>query len=94
VEQNPTVPGRKNPDYRIEGRIFDNYAPSTSNARSIVEELNRKAGEGQADRIILNLADSDALRHQIRQALADYGSSKLKEVILIDKAGRITKFYP
>ncbi len=30
VEQKPTVPGKENPDYKIEERIFDCYAPSTA----------------------------------------------------------------
>jgi hypothetical protein len=35
IEQNPTVPGDKNPDYRIEGKIFDNLAlPPTDHATS------------------------------------------------------------
>jgi hypothetical protein len=32
IEQNPPVSEDKNPDYQIEGRIFDCYAPSTSNS--------------------------------------------------------------
>jgi len=94
VEQNPKVPGSKKPDFLIEGRVFDNYAPSTSNARSIVDGINRKVLEGQADRIVLNLADSNVARFELRQALADYGSAKLREIILIDKTGKVTKVYP
>ncbi len=94
VEQNPTVPGAKNPDFRIEGKIFDNYAPNTSNPRSIVDGINRKVGEGQADRIVLNLADSNVERFQLRQALVDWGSRNLREIILIDKTGSIFHFFP
>jgi hypothetical protein len=35
VEQNPEVPGDKNPDYRIEGEIFDNVAQTTPRARNV-----------------------------------------------------------
>lgn len=35
VEQNPVIDGVKNPDYRIDGVIYDNYAPETSNVRNI-----------------------------------------------------------
>jgi len=68
VEQKPVVPGRKEPDYRIEGRIFDNYAPSTSRARNIrrierveIWDLIRKdkVVAEQASRIILNLYHLD-----------------------------------
>jgi hypothetical protein len=33
------------------GQIFDNYAPKSNNARSVVDGINKKVGEGQADRI-------------------------------------------
>ncbi|MGH3896729.1 MAG: hypothetical protein ACRDTA_00460, partial [Pseudonocardiaceae bacterium] len=39
VEQNPSVPGDKEPDYRIEGLIFDNYAPTTGNVRNIADRI-------------------------------------------------------
>ena len=49
IEQNPTVPGDKNPDYRIEGQIFDNYAPSSGNARNIATNISDdKVTSGQA----------------------------------------------
>lgn len=95
VEQNPTRPqGSRQPDYVIEGKDFDAYGPNTSNPRGIVDEINRKVGERQADRIVVNLKDSNVSRHELRQALKDYGSNRLKEVILIEKDGTITKFYP
>jgi len=94
VEQNPSIPGSKKPDFVIEGRVFDNYAPSTSNARSIVDGVNTKVREGQADRIVLNLADSNVTRFDLRQALAHYASTKLTEIILIEKTGKVSKFYP
>jgi hypothetical protein len=94
VEQNPKVPGPKNPDYRIEGEIFDCYAPQSSNARNIVDGINKKVGEGQADRIVLNLEDSGVSRHELREALSQYGDKDLKEIILIDQNGNISRFYP
>src|SRR5262249_19471024 len=69
VEQNPKLPGAKNPDYLIEGEVFDCYSPNTSNARNIVNTINKKVGEGQADRIVLNLKDSGVTRHELREAI-------------------------
>ncbi|WP_339834135.1 WXG100 family type VII secretion target [Paenibacillus sp. FSL R7-0272] len=44
-----------NPDFLIEGKVFDHYAPiSTKSANGIAEEIKRKTKD-QADRIILNL---------------------------------------
>ena len=44
-----------NPDFLIEGKVFDHYAPSsTKSANGIAEEIKRKT-KNQADRIVLNL---------------------------------------
>lgn len=44
-----------NPDFLIEGKVFDHYAPiSTKSANGIAEEIKRKTKD-QADRIVLNL---------------------------------------
>jgi hypothetical protein len=92
VQQNPDVPGGKKPDYRIEGRTFDNYAPTTDNPRGIVQGINAKVGSGQADRIVLNLSDSKAMPFQVRQALNDYGSKSLREVIVISQDGSVSRY--
>jgi filamentous hemagglutinin len=42
VEQKPRVPGPKNPDYRIDGELFDNYAPRTDNVRNIWDTVEQK----------------------------------------------------
>jgi hypothetical protein len=94
VEQNPKVPGDKKPDYLVEGEIFDCYSPNSSDARHIINQVNRKVGEGQADRIVLNLEDSGVTRHELREALSQYGSPDLKEIILIDQNSNIVRFFP
>lgn len=93
VEQNPKVPGPKKPDFRIEGEIYDNYAPSTNDARNIVDVMRDKAGRGQADRIVLNLDDSLVQLDEIKTALSDFPISKLREIIIV-KGGNIILFYP
>ncbi len=87
VEQNPQVPGSKNPDYRVNGEIFDNYAPSTSNVRNVWSEMERKVARGQADNIVVNLADSSITPPVLSRQLMDYPIPGLKQVIVIDKAG-------
>jgi hypothetical protein len=95
VEQNPSVPGPKNPDYRINGKIFDNIAPTTGNARNIATRIQEeKVGTGQADRVVLNLADSPVDVGVMRAQLHDWPIEGLKEVIAIDKQGTILHLYP
>lgn len=98
VEQQPSVPGSRNPDYRIEGRIFDNYAPKTSNARNIWSEINNSKlnppnKARQADRIVLNLSDSAVEMAALKKQFSDWPMEGLKEVIVI-KNGQIIPFWP
>ncbi|MPZ83815.1 MAG: hypothetical protein GEV28_26855 [Actinophytocola sp.] len=94
VEQNPTVPGNKNPDYKIEGEVFDNYAPSGSNPRNIAANIQEKIDSGQTERVVLNLADSNVDPDALRAQLRDWPIEGLKEVVVIDKNGNVLNFYP
>ena len=85
----------RNPDYIIEGEIFDCYSPAENtkirNVASTIEEKVIK--KGQAERVVLNLddwkGDVDAL---IRQ-LNDYPIDGLKEVIVVHD-GNVQSIYP
>ncbi|WP_158853507.1 CdiA C-terminal domain-containing protein [Saccharothrix deserti] len=94
VEQNPTVPGPKNPDYRIEGRIFDNIAPVTGSPRNIHSRIAEKVEDGQTDRVVVNLADSPVEVDRLRTQMRDWPIEGLKEVIVIDKNGNVVHLYP
>lgn len=94
VEQNPDVPGPKNPDYRIEGRIFDNIAPVTGNPRNIHSRIAEKVADGQTDRVVLNLADSPVDVERLRSQMRDWPIEGLKEVIVIDRNGTVLHLYP
>jgi hypothetical protein len=93
VEQKPAVPGKENPDYKIEGRIFDCYAPSTPKVYNIVDTIAAKVGSGQADRIVLNLDDSKASLEALRQQLTSNPIPDLREIIVI-KGETILEFFP
>jgi hypothetical protein len=92
VEQNPSVPGDKNPDYRIEGEVFDNVAPVTGNVRNIWSRVEEKVLQGQTERVVLNLDDTpvsmDALRAQFT-----YEIPGLKEVIIV-RGGDVVRLFP
>lgn len=94
VEQNPSIPGNKNPDYRVEGQVFDNVAPSTGNPRNIAGRISQKVEDGQTDRVVVNLADSSAAVGKLRSQLHDWPIEGLKEVIVIDKQGNVLHLYP
>lgn len=95
VEQiKPAVGGGKNPDFRIEGQIFDNYAPKTANPRNIASEIQGKVDSGQTERVVLNLSDSAVDLDKMRAQLRDWPIEGLKEIIMIDKQGNVVHFYP
>jgi hypothetical protein len=94
VEQNPDLPGGKNPDYLIEGRIFDNYAPTTGNARNIAQRIGDKVNDDQADRIVLNLSDSSVNVDAMRAQLRDWPIAGLQEVKVVDAQGDVLDLYP
>ncbi|WP_328394008.1 glycerophosphodiester phosphodiesterase family protein [Nocardia sp. NBC_00416] len=95
IEQNPVVEGNRNPDYRIEGRIFDHYAPNTRLLDSIVVQLSKKIAKGQADRIVVNLADSLFSPLVLGTRLGYSPTIRgLVEVIAIDQQHNVIHIHP
>ncbi|MFO0942791.1 MAG: polymorphic toxin-type HINT domain-containing protein [Pirellulales bacterium] len=99
VEQNPSVPNQiTNPDYLIEERYFDSYAPGpNTDVKAIMDTIDEKVA-AQAKRIVLNLGDSNVSKHELRAAIeqfpSTYSRDDLAEIILIDKNGVVTRFFP
>ncbi|WP_259779854.1 CdiA C-terminal domain-containing protein [Aestuariispira ectoiniformans] len=87
MEQNPIVDGPKNPDFRIDGKIYDNYAPETSSPRNIWKVVNNKVTSGQADNIVLNLADSDIDIEVLRRQFDDWPIDGLNDLKIISSDG-------
>jgi hypothetical protein len=95
VEQNPpTLANGKNPDYVIEGENFDCYAPESSNPEKIRNRLSQKLSEGQAERFILNMADTtSSLLGEVEAVLRRKPIAGLKEILVV-KDGIVVPFYP
>lgn len=89
----------KKPDFNIEGKIFDNFAPSsTKNARGIWSELrdkiaDPKTGTKQADRFVINMNDSKLKVEEITKQFKDYPLEGLKEILIV-KDGKAIHFFP
>jgi Contact-dependent growth inhibition CdiA C-terminal domain len=104
IEQNPTpadvaqarqVAGdtgdpRRNPDYLIEGRVFDCSAahPETS-VRSIWSAVRKKIREEQTQRVLLNLEGWNGDLTALRRQFDDWPISGLKEVKAITADGHL-----
>ena len=90
VEQNPAPRwnGRK-PDFKIEDKYFDNYAPTTKDIDNVRDGISHKvrdrvSGFLQADRIVLDMQDSVLSSDDVRDVLARKPIRGLREVIVID----------
>lgn len=100
IHQNPQLRSlnapNKNPDYLIEGRVFDNYAPSSGDVSHIMGTISNKVSSGQAPRIVLNLADvpANVNRHNLREFINANPISGLQEIIVIDRNRNVIRFYP
>ncbi|WP_180296485.1 CdiA C-terminal domain-containing protein [Snodgrassella alvi] len=88
VEQNPITSGVKNPDYKINGEIFDNYAPSSSNIRNIWREVQKKVEKGQTNNVVINLADTKVTTTNLQKQFNDWPVKGLNKIIVIDQSGK------
>ncbi|WP_387490649.1 hypothetical protein [Photorhabdus sp. RM96S] len=91
VEQNPKVIGDKNPDYKINGEIFDNYAPSSSSVRNIWSEVKGKVDEGQTKNVVINISDTKVTLNDLKNQFSKYPINGLDKIIVIDKLGKPIK---
>lgn len=91
VEQNPTTLGIKKPDYKINGEIFDNYAPSSSNIRNIWAGVEDKVIKGQTNNVVINISDSKVTVDALKEQFSKWKINGLDKIIIIDKSGNITR---
>ena len=94
VERLDQIPNQKSPDFQIEGRIFDNYAPRRGSARNMASDIYKeKILGGQTERVVVNLDDSPLGIAALKEQLQTWPIDGLKEVIAIRK-GVIEHIYP
>lgn len=95
IEQNPKIEGSsKNPDYRMEGRIFDCYSPNKRTpTRSVWDRIQDKINGGQTKRVVVNLDDWKRSTRSLEKQLQQYPIKNLEEVIAI-RDGNIIHLYP
>lgn len=85
--------GVKNPDYEIEGKIFDHYAPTSNNPDQIRKTLAKKFKKGQTCRAVVNLDGSPFTAAEVRQQLLARPVRGMQEVITI-RLGEVEHIYP
>jgi len=96
VEQNPTVPGSKNPDLLVEGKVFDVYSPEYgTSTKNIFNAVTDKVLEEQAGRVVINLGESSA---SVPRLMLEFTQRRgevrqLIEVLVVRK-GTVMRIYP
>ena len=85
----------KQPDYVIEGRVFDLYTPaSDTDSSGVGDGIATKISRGQTDRVVVDLSGTDVTRWQLEAELQARPLSRLKEVITLDAQGHIGHAFP
>lgn len=104
VQQNPKLSGDQmenlglrreaNPDFVIEGKVFDNLAPISESVGGVRSGINSKVSSGQTRRLVVNLGDTPVTAGELRRSLKESPIPNLQEVIAIDKNGGIHRAFP
>lgn len=94
VEEHLPSNTKKSPELTVEGNVFDVNAPTSDNVEQVRKGMSRKVREGQTDRIVLNLADTNVNVEDVKAILDRKPIQGLQEVIVITKDGDIVHILP
>ncbi|MEU5903752.1 hypothetical protein ACLQ24_25065 [Micromonospora sp. DT4] len=80
----------KEPDYLIEGHVFDCYSPTPAKAtRGVWTEVSGKVASQQTQRIMLNLQDWRGDLGALQKQFDDWPIHHLKELTALTRSGEI-----
>lgn len=89
IRRNEALDHNKSPDYLVEGRVFDHYAPSSPTLQGVVNGIISKIVKLQTHRIILNLMNNEGFLSKqwnlkdLEANLKEIDNGRLWEVIVI-----------
>jgi hypothetical protein len=82
----------KKPDYLVEGRVFDCYAPTAAKpVRGIWTEVRGKIDKGQTQRMVVDLTEWRGDMAVLRKQFADWPIEGFKEVKTLMPDGTIVQ---
>jgi hypothetical protein len=82
------APG-KNPDFLIEGKVYDAYGPTNNDPASAYSGIAVKVDEGQTQNVVVNLGRSGMTRAELENQLLANPIENLKEVLIIGPDGSV-----
>ncbi|ROO52697.1 hypothetical protein EDC02_7637 [Micromonospora sp. Llam0] len=85
----------KDPDYLIEGHVFDCYSPKPERSvRGVWTGVQEKVIDGQTQRVVLNLQDWRGDLDALHQQFNNWPINGLKEMVAISPAGTTIQIVP
>ncbi|MER7164655.1 hypothetical protein ABT336_01060 [Micromonospora sp. NPDC000207] len=82
----------KDPDYLIEGHVFDCYSPSARiPVRNIWSQVEQKCRQ-QTQRVVINLKDWQGDLAALRRQFDQWPIDRLKELVAVTSDGKIVQF--
>lgn len=80
----------KDPDYLIEGHVFDCYSPTAAKpVRGVWSGVSRKVVDRQTQRVIVNLQDWRGDLAALQKQFDDWPIPRLKELVVVTRSGEI-----
>ncbi|WP_431728495.1 hypothetical protein [Verrucosispora sp. TAA-831] len=80
----------KEPDYLIEGLVFDCYSPTPGKAvRGVWTEVSGKVSSQQTQRVVLHLRDWRGDLGALQKQFDDWPIHQLKELTAVTRSGEI-----
>ncbi|MFV2116793.1 hypothetical protein ACFHW0_31330 [Micromonospora sp. LOL_025] len=80
----------KDPDYLIEGLVFDCYSPRPSRAvRGIWTGVSDKVASQQTQRVVLNLHDWRGNLAALQRQFDDWPIPRLEELVAVTRSGAL-----
>ncbi|MEU5945944.1 hypothetical protein ABZ793_10325 [Micromonospora sp. NPDC047465] len=80
----------KDPDYLVEGHVFDCYSPTPAKAvRGVWTEVSGKVTSQQTQRVVLNLQDWRGDLAALQKQFDDWPIEHLKELAAVTRSGAI-----
>lgn len=85
----------KNPDYLLEGRVFDCYSPNpATSVRNVWSQVRKKGRSGQTERVVVDLKEWNGDMSAMRKQFEDWTLPRIKEVKLITPDDQIIQIVP
>jgi hypothetical protein len=85
----------KDPDYLLEGRVFDCYSPNpATSVRNVWSTVRDKGNDGQTQRVVVDLKEWKGDMSELWRQFHDWTLPKIKEVKVITSDEQIVQVVP